>query len=164
VSGAVSVDVTLSSPAGAPTSIDPSRTFDVTATPSPLRVTQATVMVRSAQVRQTTSADLDLSSAIGDRVQSGRLLLTVKDPFAVRGALAVRLTAPGVSLAKSLDVAGGDRGYAIEFTHDELRSLIGHTVAIEIAGPVSVSGPVTVTPAQTIGIATRFELVINSTN
>ncbi|AHG90108.1 hypothetical protein J421_2571 [Gemmatirosa kalamazoonensis] len=164
VSGAVTVDVTLSSPTGAAAPIDPSRTFDVTATPSPLRVTQATVMVRGAQVRQSTSADLDVSSSIGDRVQSGRLLLSVKDPFAVRGALGVRLSAPGVALTKSVDVTGGDKGYTIEFTRDEVRSLLGHSVSIELSGPLSVAGPVTVTPAQTIGIATRFELVINSTN
>ena len=164
VSGAVTVDVTLSSPAGDAAPIDPSRTFDLTATPTPLRVTQATVMVRGAQVQQATSADLDVSSSIGDRVQSGRLLVTVKDPFAVRGALAVRLTAPGVALTKALDVAGGVQSYAIAFTRDELRSLLGKSVSIEFAGPVSAAAALTVTPAQTIGITTRFELVISTTD
>lgn len=162
VSGAVAVDVVLNSPAGDPVRMDPSARIDVTATPSPLRVTQATVMVRGAQVSQSTSADLDLSTSLTDRVQSGRLLIDVKDPFSVRGALAVRLSAPGVSLTKALDVTGGDRAYAIAFTRDELRALLGRPVAITFAGPLSTAGALTVTPAQTLAISTRFELVLNT--
>jgi hypothetical protein len=163
VTGAVSVDVVLDSPAGDAVAIDPSATFGVVATPSPLRVTQATVMVRGANVSQSTSADLDVSTSIADRVQSGRLLLAVKDPFAVGGRLAVRLSTPqGAVVTKALDVTGGDKGYALDFTRDELRSLLGHSVTIAFTGAVSRAGALTVTPAQTLAIATRFELVLNT--
>jgi hypothetical protein len=163
VTGAVTVDVVLDSPAGDPVTIDPSRTFDVVATPSPLRVTQATVMVRGAQVSQTTSADLDVSSSINDRVQSGRLLIDVKDPFAVGGAMSVRLTTPaGAVVTKALSVTGGDKGYAVAFSRDELRQLLGHSVTIVFAGSMSRAGALTVTPAQALAIATRFELVLTT--
>lgn len=163
VSGAIAVDVLVDSPSGDAARMDASRTLDLVATPSALRVTQATVMVRGAQVRQTTTADLDVSSAIGDRVQRGRLLLDVKDPFAVGGRLSVRLSTPeGFVTTRPLDVQGGDRAYELQFTREELRSLLGQPVTIAFSGAVSRTGALTVTPAQTLVIATRFELVLTT--
>jgi hypothetical protein len=103
-----------------------------------------------------------VSGGLTDRVQGGRLLIAVKDPFAVRGSLAVRLTASGAAVSKTLDVTGGDRAYELAFTRDELRSLLGKSVAITFAGPVSTAGALTVTPSQSLAIATRFELVLST--
>lgn len=164
VSGPITVLVTMQSPAGDPIVVDPARTFSVTATPNALRVTQATVSVRSAQVSQSTTSDLDISSSIADRVQSGRLLVDVKDPFTVQGALSVRLSAPGTNLVKPLTVTGGNKGYSIAFTGDELRTLFGKTITITFAGPLSAGSALTVTPTQSISIGTRFELVLSSSN
>ena len=41
---------------------------------------------------------------------------------------------------------------------------LGQNVTIVFSGPVSTAGALTVTPTQRLDIATRFELVLSSTN
>jgi len=162
VSGEIQADLEINSPAGSPALIDVSRSVVVTATPSALRVAQARVSVQGAQLSESTTTDLDVSAAITDRAQGGRLLVDVRDPFGVRGALRVRVTAPGVDFTKDLTVTGGDKSYAIEFSRGELQAMFGKSVTFTFAGPVSTAGQVTVTPSQAVQIGTRLELTLST--
>jgi hypothetical protein len=134
----------------------------VTATPSALRVSQARVSVQGAQVSQSTTTDLDISSGLTDRVRGGKLQLDVRDPFGVAGALKLRVSAPGVDFSKSLTVTGGNKTYVVEFTQEELHAMFGKSITLTFSGPVSTAGAITVTPSQAVEIGTRFELTISS--
>ena len=68
----------------------------------------------------------------------------------------------GAAFTKPLAVTGGDKAYAVDFSRDELRALLGHPVTIAFAGSMSRAGALTVTPAQALAIATRFELVLTT--
>ena len=162
LTGDIQADVEISSPAGGPIQLDVQRAVTVTATPSALRISQARVSVQNTQVSESTTTDLDISGGLTDRVRGGKLLLDVRDPFGVSGALRVRVTGQGVDFAKPLTIGGGNRAYVVEFSREELQAMFGKSVTFTFTGPVSTNGAVTVTPSQAVEIGTRFELVVSS--
>lgn len=164
VAGEVAAEVTVYSPAGDPVRMDASRQVSVTATPSPLRVTQAQVAVRGVRVSESSTTDLDVPAAVTERVRGGRLVLDVADPFGARGTLEIRASAPGADVRRTLQLTGRDARYEIALTEAELRSLFGATVTFTVSGPVSTAAPITVTPRQVVRIGTRLDFTLATQN
>lgn len=160
-SSPVTVTLTMDSPLGDPIQINSSRAISATATPVALRVASAAVVVKNRQMSSTTSIDLSgVDSQIIDRVQSGAMLLGVTNPFAVSGALAVTLTpAGGTPVAKSVTLSAGTSAPRIEFTNAELRSLLGHNVALTFSGAVNgTTASVTITPRSAVSVTSHLDL------
>ena len=161
-SAPVVVTLSLNSPAGEPVRIDASRSISVTATPTGLRVVNASVAVVNRRVTSSSTIDLtDVDSTIINRVQSGALLLTIVNPFTVTGTLTVELTPQGgATITRTVALAAGSSTPPpITFTGAELKSLLGRKVTISYAGAVnSTAGPVSISPRQAVVVTTRLDI------
>ena len=162
----VETEVSISSPAGDPVTINTAQSLTVT-------VGDASVGVSSARIRlqgRTVSSDAitldlaDLDPAITDRVTSGALLLEIDNPFDVAGNLMANIGAPGVMLNRPLPLAPGHSSPTLSFTGDELRSLFGQPeVTFSAMGDVTAidpSGMITVTPSMVLTVRSRLELYL----
>jgi hypothetical protein len=165
VSGPITVDVKVFSPAGDPVTVDVSRSVSVTATPVQLRVSQASVSVTNLSVTGQ-QATLDLGSvdqAVSDHTKAGALLLDIANPFGVGGTMNVVINAPGAAITKQLTLSASATSTArVELTGSEIQSILGkNPVTVTVRGTVSSpSGTATVRPGQTVSIGTRLELTI----
>ena len=168
VSGAVSgtqpltVAMVLNSPAGENRFIDASKTITVTATPSGLKVANVSVNVVNKKVNSSTTIDLaGVDSSITNHVQGGSLIVALVNPFTVAGNLTMNLTPSGggLTITKTIALAAGNSTPPpIPFTKDELRSLLGHTVAVTYTGKMNSATPVNVSPKQVVVVTTKLDL------
>ena len=167
IGGTVRFDVTIHSPQGDPVTINTSEFILVEAAEASIGASSARVRVQDRHVAAEPIA-LDLAGideALTARVQRGALLLDIANPFAVGGTLTATLSAPGVTLVRSLPVVPGASTVALQFTGAELRSLFGPSQAtLSVSGPVSASpaGLVTVRPGQALTAAGRLELYLTT--
>jgi len=164
VSGASGLQVTtsLNSPLGDAVVLDASRTIAVTGTVGTLYVSAATVsLTNQAVTASNTNLDLsDIDKTVSDHVDSGALLLTVVNPFNVSGTLTARFTGGTQDVVKTIALAPGTTHPSIALTGTELQSLFGHDVSLTLSGTVNGSG-VTVTPGQTVSVASRLQIAVN---
>ena len=165
IGGSVAFEVTITSPAGDAVAINTARSITVEAANAAVEASAAMVRVNDRAV----SADpmlLDLSgleSDLTDRVRRGALLLDIDNPFSIGGTLTATLTAPGVTLVRTLEVLPGTSQARLTFSGDELRSLFGPSpVSLAVSGPLSgvPARLVTVRPAQRLTAAGRLELFL----
>ena len=169
IGGSVRFDVTIHSPQGDPVTINTAEFILVEAAHASIGASAAHVRVEDRQVAADPIA-LDLSGIdeeLSNRVQRGALLLDVDNPFAVGGVLTATLTAPGVTLVRSLPVVPGASTVSLDFSGAELRSLFGPNPAtLSVAGPVSGTpvASVTVLPGQALTAAARLELYLTTNN
>lgn len=162
-SSPVTVSVSLKSPLGDPVLIDASRTMSVTATPTNLKVASANVAVVNRQVNSSSTFDLaGVDSTIINHVQSGSLLLAMVNPFTVTGTLTAKLTPQGgATITKTVALATGSSTARIDFSNAELKSLLGHSVALTYTGAVnSTAGTVNVSPKQAVIVTTRLDITL----
>jgi hypothetical protein len=166
VTPVVDLDVTLASPAGDPVRIDTSERFTVSATPSQVRASEATIRVRNRSItaRQVALHLDDVDQTVIDRAQGGAIRFELVNPFQVSGTLDVSITAPGVSIRKPIQAGPGTTQGRIELTRAELRSILGRPdVRLSATGTVSApQGTISVRPSQALRIRTRLELVLGT--
>lgn len=161
----VTVTVEVSSPAGDPVTMTANQS--ITVTPSITGLTVASAQVRVNARRVTTETELDLSDIdeeLADAVDSAWVRLSITNPFAVSGTLAVTFEAPGEqSLTRDVQLVASTTAneQVVRLSGDELRRFIGHEVTLTIAGDVSATAPVTVTPAQAVAVASRLDLFVS---
>ena len=167
IGGSVGFGVTIHSPDGDPVAINTAEFILIEAADASFAASSAKVRVQN----RTVAADpitLDLAgidAELTNRVQRGALLLDVVNPFAVGGVLTATLSAPGVTLVRSLPIVPGASRVALDFSGAELRSLFGPApVNLTVSGPVSAApaGPVTVLPGQALTAAGRLELYLTT--
>ena len=165
IGGSVALEVMITSPAGDPVEINTAEAISVDAADAAVRASAAMVRV----LDRTVSAEpmtLDLSGLdadLTDRVRRGALLLDIENPFSIGGTMTATLTAPGVTLIRTLEVAPGASQVRLSFSGGELRSLFGPApVSLAVSGPLSgvPAGLVTVRPAQQLTAAGRLELFV----
>lgn len=169
VSGAAGIRVALfvDSPAGDPVTIDTASTIGITATVGTFSVSQATVTVFNQTVESPVKAiDLtDVTSDVSDRVAGGTVDLTITNPFGVVGPVTLALDAPnGIQVVKRFQLAADATATTrLDFTADELRSLLGKNVGMTLTGIVSApSNTVTVTPDQAVDVTTRLQMTLTT--
>jgi hypothetical protein len=165
VDGPVTVTVKTVSPAGGDATIDLSDRLSV-ATPTQVQFSQAQVRVANRTINAAdVELDLaDLDEGVTDRTKAGALLLSLSNPFAVTGNLALTITAPGATIIKTVALAQGKTSARVEFNQQEIQAILGDgPVRIRASGAVcgSSSCTTTVTPNQTVTIASRLELTID---
>ncbi|HEX7020629.1 MAG TPA: hypothetical protein VF159_11485 [Gemmatimonadaceae bacterium] len=170
VSGTTGIVVStklVSPPSDTAISMDASRTLGFVAAVTSFLASTADVTVSDQSVSASaTTLDLtSISSGITDRLNSGSLVMNVTNPFSVAGTLSVKLTGPGVNIAKpfKLDGQGNTVASKIDFTTEELKSLFGKLVNLTIDGSVSqTTTSVPVQPNQTVTIGTRLIVDVNA--
>ena len=156
------VEIIVYSPQGDPVVIDASDTVGVTIGPSTLEVSQATVDATAITIAPaTTTLDLGVDSTTAARVRGGALRLAVSNPLDVTGTLDLAFLVSPV-VRKSMAVVPGDSQERVEFTGEELGSILaGPGVPVETSGSVSATaGTITVTPTQRLTLTSELELVV----
>ncbi|MBW3628426.1 MAG: hypothetical protein KY464_03930 [Gemmatimonadetes bacterium] len=165
VTGPIAINVRLNSPAGDPVTIDTSDRLSLTATPTQIQLSQAQIRVSNRTI-DATEVELDLGDideAVTENVKGGALLLSLANPFTVTGNLSAVITAPGTTITKAIPLAQGFSSVRVEFNQQEIQSILGASpVRLRVSGSVCGSAPCTptVTPTQSVTIASRLELTI----
>lgn len=161
-SSGLTISTVLNSPAGDPVQMNTASSITVSGSIGSFYVSSAKVNLNSQNV---TSAPTDLNlsgvgSQVSDHANGGSLLLTVNNPFAVTGALAVKFVGGSQQVAKTISLAGGTTTPTVTFTKQELDALLGHDIQMTFTGVVNGNG-VTVQPGQTISVSSRLQISIN---
>ena len=160
-SSPVTVSVVVNSPLGDPVLIDASRRLTATSSAVGLKVASANVTVAGRQFNSTSSIDLSgIDSTVRNHVQSGALLLTLVNPFAVTSTLTVKFSPQGgPTITRTVPLAAGNSTVRIDFSAAELKSLLGHNVALAYTGAITATaGSVTISPRQAVVITTRLDI------
>lgn len=159
----LTASVVVNSPQGDPVVIDASRTLSATSSAVGLKVASANVTVVGRQFNSTASIDLSgIDSTVTNHVQSGALLLTLVNPFAVTSTLTVKFSPQGgPTITRTVPLAAGNSTVRIDFNAVELKSLLGHNVALAYTGAVTATtASVTISPRQAVVITTRLDIAL----
>jgi hypothetical protein len=165
VSGDLQLTVRIYSPDGDPVLLDSSDTLGVRLEPSEIAVSEVTIAATSIGVGPV-ATDFDFSgldATTVERVQRGALVLDVDNPLDIEGSFLVAFQpASGPDVTATIEVQPGPFREVVEFTGEELRSILGSdTARLWTSGSVSApSGTVTFTPDQVLTIDTAFRLVV----
>ena len=162
-SSPVTATVVINSPLGDPVLIDASRTLSATSSAVGLKVASANVTVVGRQFNSTSSIDLSgIDSTVTNHVQNGALVLTLVNPFAVTSTLTVKFSPQGgQTITRTLPLAAGNSTVRMDFTAAELKSLLGHNVALVYTGAVTATAAsVTISPTQAVVITTRLDITL----
>lgn len=157
------ISTTLNSPAGDAVAINNSQPFTVSGATGPLFLSAASVSLANQQV-SSPGSDLDLGSidkTITDHLESGKLLLTLNNPFSATGNLVATFSGGSSIITKPLTLSGGTSTPSIELTKTDLQALFGHKITITFTGSVNGSN-VAVTPGQTVAVASRLQVGIKT--
>lgn len=163
------VRLALDSPQGDPVTINSSQSISIAFQPSPVSLSQAQVQIGSQSVNASqTSIDFTSVSdqAVINRVQGGTIHLAIASPFGVQGTLTATIAAPGTApIVKSLPLTtAAQQTQDITLSADELRSLLGKSVTLDVSGTVSSpSGTVTLTPTQQLKVNSTFQIILSTT-
>lgn len=160
---ALTAEVNINSPAGDPVLINTSNSVTIIAGPVRTNIGQITLNVASQTFGDTNELDLsDMDTDLGDRIQGGGIRLRFENPFNVTGAFNLVITGPGVSITRSITMtANATSANRVSLTADEIRSLLGKVLEVQVNGSFSApGGQLTVTPAQVAIISTDLELAI----
>ncbi len=146
--------------------IDINATLDITATPGPILVSSATIVVdgRAVSFPQTSLDVGSIDTDILDRLLSGSLIVDVQNPFGVAISVLVEIGGPGITtLQRTLDIGSAPTSSAtLSYTGDEFRTFLGRPgVFFRGNGAVTSPGvPAMVTPTQEIVIETKLDLLL----
>jgi hypothetical protein len=166
VSGVVSVDLVVNSPAGDyNVFIDASGRLDATSVVQDFRLASARISVTSRPLVSpgTDSIPLDdIDASISDRVVAAALDMTISNPFDVAGDVDVQFGyAPSQAISKTIALpTGTDQVRSVSLDQTELRTLFGQKVGLRVNGLVSSAAPIDITPKQIVSIANRLRLTI----
>ena len=168
LSGPLDVELTMTSPAGDPVTINANSTFRITVSTADLLLSEANVAVENQQVSvEQVELDLeDIDAEISDKVKSGQLRLTIVNPFAVQGNLSLSVLGASMPIApKTIAVAPSTTTQVnIDFTGPELQAMLGRTVRLDVSGPFSATGgTITVRPDQVVVLRSTLQLVLGPT-
>ena len=165
ITGPIQVDVNLFSPSGGTVTINTGQRLDVTVTPNNVRISEARVRVPTQTV-EAVDEELDfedIDEDTIDRIKGGAIRLGLENPFSVSGQLQLRITGPGIApIVRTVNVAQGTSTSRIEFTADEIRSILGRSgVLLNIDGTLTAPATGTrVRPTDAVAIETQLEVII----
>jgi len=161
------VTSTICSPPGGNVAMDASKTFAAQGNVgNTFGVSSASILVNTQTVNPT-SKPLDLStidSTITNHLKSGKLTLTITNPFAVAGALNLSITNAATAITpKAVAIAATATAFTdtVAFSGAELQAMFGNKVTLTFGGSVSQTGAsVTVKPSDILVLAARLDVVV----
>ncbi len=163
VSSSLDMEVFVYSPQGDSVTIQASDTAGVTLSPSTVEISEVTIDGTTISIDPVnTSMDFgDLDSVALERIQSGALLLDVSNPFPVTGTLDLTFQGLAPQIHRTLPLQQGSYQERLEFSADEIRSIIqAGTVDVWATGTVGSDGDITLTPDQELSVDSELELVV----
>ena len=168
ITGSITVDVTVTSPAGDHNEfLNANGTLNGLATVPSLNVASVSMNVQGRPLTSVTdTVDLAGLGGVGDNVVRGALEMAISNPFAVTGSIGMRFAygaGPSDAISKTVAFpAGGTLIQRISLDSAEMALLMGNEVAISTTGTVTASSPITVTPRQAISIGNRMILTVRT--
>lgn len=165
VSGDVAVVVTIDSPAGDATQLDPNDSFTLFVPTTNVNVTEATIVASGIDV-QSDPVNVNFAQVddvVVDHVQAATMFLEIDNPFRVAGPLRITIapeSAPAIQTSATLR-SDSTSTETVEFTTEEIRSILAGNNVLTVDGNVTaVAGELTVTPRKAITVMTRLALTI----
>lgn len=162
IADTLTMRVILDSPAGDPTTMQPSDGFTASVWSDGLEVSQATVNV-AAQTISGVESEIDLSGVDVEDITEGTIFMEIQNPFSITGNLTVSVDPEGSAgpFNKMVQLAPGDTEVSITFDENEIQQMIGEVNTLTVGGTVNaVGGAVTVRPDMVIGIDTRLRVTV----
>lgn len=164
--------VKLHSPAGDTITVNSAASVNIDATMQSasvgeLRVSNVSVIVLNDTI-SSAPTELDLSgvdSTVANRLVSGKLLLTITNPFGIQGNFDIAISGgTGGAINRTMTLLPSPTSTTeLSFTPAELESLLGHVDLLSLTGAVSsIGGTVPITPTEAVQISTRLELVVTT--
>jgi hypothetical protein len=166
VTTGLSVTAALSSPASlVPVTIRNAARLSGSAVPGPIDISEARVIVTERPINvQAVTLDLtEIDGALSERVKSGAVVMRLNNPFDVQhtAPLELRIAGPDVDVVKLVQLSPGQTTQRVEFTREQIRSLLGHSVTMLLTGRIAgTNGPVRVQPHDEVKVQTTLDLVI----
>jgi hypothetical protein len=137
VTDPLAVSLTLHSPAGELTPIDPAQELTVEVDADDVRVSDLRLSFDSRSVTSN-PAELDfedVEEGVINRLQGGAVRLDIGNPFEVSGPSELRITSLAGTIVKPLELASGSSMIRIPFTPEELGTILGQPeVWLEVRG------------------------------
>lgn len=171
----IQVDLTINSPAGDPAQpvlINANGTVNTTVTYAAVHTNNVRINVNNKQIsNDPDTLDLEgLNESFSKRVVSGRMEMSISNPWPVAGDVGLNFTpdsSPAAPVAKTLPMPSvaptpGPQLRAVDFNTNEMQNLLGKKVVLTMTGPVTSPTPITVTPKQAITIVNRMVLVVRT--
>lgn len=159
ITGDLDVDLTIDSPAGDQTTLNPNDVLGLALSSDGILVSEATISV-AGQAIEGVEAELDLSDVDLDAIRDGTIFLDVVNPFGVTGDLTITIDPlDGASIVKSVGLPSGTGSVQVDFTEEEMSRLIGEVSTMSITGTMD-PGTVTVTPDMAITVGMRLRVTI----
>lgn len=159
----LAVEITVDSPEGDPTTMDPSDEFSAQIHSAGVLVSEAVVAVASVSIAGA-ETELDLADVdLGDRITEGTIFLEIDNPFSVSGNLTVTVDPEGPAgpFTKAVTLAAGSSEASVTFNEDEISEMIGAVNTLTVGGVVSAAGgTVTVRPDMVISVETRLRVKV----
>ncbi len=162
----LSVDVTVTSPAGDPFVVDTARRLLAAAGPLRASISEVTVSVASQSFADTTSLDFSETQVnLSDKLQGGAFRFNFTNPFAVGGSFSLRFFELGSATAvlqKSVTLAPtATSANRIGLTRAEVTSLLGKQLTVIVDGTFNApSGQLTLTPRQVANFTSLLEIIV----
>jgi hypothetical protein len=168
VRSAITVDLTVNSPAGDNTFINANGLLLTNGVVSELRVAQVGIQVTSAPLTPTQKdVPSGLPDPIIDNLIGGRMEMTITNPWAVTGTVNVRFDVPPATVInKPLPFPTGTAVLrSVTLDSAEINNIFAATEQnpslFSMTGALSQSGPgISVTPRQTVTITNRMVLLV----
>lgn len=166
VSSGLAVTVALASPASAvPVTIRSDARLTGSAVPGPIDVSEAHVVVVERPI-QVDAVSMDLTGidgVVAERVKSGALVLRVDNPFDVMsaGPLELHVRAEDMEIVKPVEMQPGASTQRVEFTREQIRSMLGRSLRVSLDGRVAgTNGVVRVQPDDAVRVQTTLDVVL----
>lgn len=166
LNGPLTVDVTLTSPAGDPVLINTSQIVVAQAGPVRASISQVTVNVASQSFADTVPLDLtETKLNLGQKLEGGAFRFNFTNPFAVGGSFSLKVLDAGtnaVILDKAVTLAqSATSANRLALTKAEITSLLGKPLTVIINGTFSApGGQLVLTPKQVANFTTLLEIIV----
>jgi len=162
----LTVDVTVTSPAGDPFVVDTARRLLAAAGPLRASISEVTVSVATQSFADTTSLDFTQTKVDpNDKLEGGAFRFNFVNPFAIGGSFSLRFFDAGSGAAlfqKAVTLApSATSSSRIALTRDEVTSLLGKQLTVIVDGTFNApSGQLTLTPRQVLRFTSLLEIVV----
>ena len=156
----------INSPEGGPVVIDGQSTLTFVLNSGQLVATDVKVTVAQRQLTGI-PLQLDLTGIddfIIERVQSGKLVLTLDNEFAVRGTMTLSITGGLMPIVKTFTLEAEHTTAEVTFSEEEMESILGQSLVASLSGFVSTNGSVSLMPRSVFRVEPLLVLELGATS
>lgn len=163
ITNTVHVEVIVYSPAGGATTVDADDALRVRVAPGTLVLSSVTVAVGTRSFGpETETLELNVDPTVVDHIQSGGLILDIENPLSVAGSMTLDFDLGTRTIRKTVQFVEGSQEVRVDFSTDELHSLLATPEVRIVANGTATSsdGTVTIEPSDRIVVRIQVEAVL----